>query len=151
MDPMFITTLPISNEKCGSQISWDILMLSPSNAELNPICHLLALLGAHPILHVSRIRVKHRRNKTNNAVDTFMLYYSLSQIHVSTLQGIHSTGWTVRGSNPGGRRDFMHPSRPALEPAQPPIPWVPGLFPGVKRLRRAVDHPPHLAPRLKKV
>ena len=28
------------------------------NAELNPICHLLALLGAHHILHVSRIRVK---------------------------------------------------------------------------------------------
>jgi len=27
------------------------------NAELHPICHLLALLGAHPILHVSRIRV----------------------------------------------------------------------------------------------
>jgi len=25
---------------------------------LNPICHLLALLGAHHILHVSRIRVK---------------------------------------------------------------------------------------------
>jgi hypothetical protein len=24
---------------------------------LNPICHLLALLGAHPILYVSRIRV----------------------------------------------------------------------------------------------
>jgi len=30
---------------------------NPLNAELNPICHLLALLGAHPILHVSRIRV----------------------------------------------------------------------------------------------
>ena len=28
------------------------------NAELNPICHLLALLGAHHIIHVSRIRVK---------------------------------------------------------------------------------------------
>jgi hypothetical protein len=27
-------------------------------AQLNPICHLLALLGAHHILHVSRIRVK---------------------------------------------------------------------------------------------
>jgi hypothetical protein len=27
------------------------------NAELNPICHFLALLGAHPILHISRIRV----------------------------------------------------------------------------------------------
>jgi len=32
------------------------------NAELNPICHLLALLGAHHILHVSRIRVKSGSN-----------------------------------------------------------------------------------------
>ena len=30
---------------------------NPLNAKLNPICHLLALLGAHPILHVSRVRV----------------------------------------------------------------------------------------------
>ena len=34
-----------------------LLTINPLNAELNPICHLLALLGAHPILHVSRIRV----------------------------------------------------------------------------------------------
>ena len=33
-------------------------MLTPLNAELNPICHLLALQGAHHILHVSRVRVK---------------------------------------------------------------------------------------------
>jgi hypothetical protein len=32
--------------------------LNPLNPELNPICHLLALLGAHHCLHVSRIRVK---------------------------------------------------------------------------------------------
>jgi hypothetical protein len=32
--------------------------INPSNAELNPICHLLALLGSHPILHVSRISFK---------------------------------------------------------------------------------------------
>jgi hypothetical protein len=32
--------------------------INPLNAKLNPICHLLTLLGAHPILHVSRIRVK---------------------------------------------------------------------------------------------
>ena len=31
---------------------------NPSNTELNPICYLLALLGAHHFLHVSRIRVK---------------------------------------------------------------------------------------------
>jgi hypothetical protein len=34
------------------------LAFNPLNAELNPICHLLALLGAHHILHVSGIRVK---------------------------------------------------------------------------------------------
>ena len=33
-------------------------MINPLNPELNPICHLLALLGAHHFLHVSRIRVK---------------------------------------------------------------------------------------------
>jgi hypothetical protein len=32
--------------------------VNPLNSELNPICHLLALLGAHHILHVSRVRVK---------------------------------------------------------------------------------------------
>jgi hypothetical protein len=34
------------------------LTFNPFNAELNPIYHLLALLGAHHILHVSRIKVK---------------------------------------------------------------------------------------------
>jgi hypothetical protein len=29
----------------------------PLNAELNPICHFLALLGAHLILYVSGVRV----------------------------------------------------------------------------------------------
>jgi len=32
--------------------------INPLNTKLNLICHLLALLGAHPILHVSKIRVK---------------------------------------------------------------------------------------------
>ena len=33
-------------------------LLNLSNADLNPICYLLALLGAHLILHVSGLRVK---------------------------------------------------------------------------------------------
>ena len=41
------------------QISTNI---NPLNAELNPICHLLALLGAHHIFHVSELRVNIHRN-----------------------------------------------------------------------------------------
>jgi hypothetical protein len=31
---------------------------NPLNAKLNPICHLLALLGAHHIFYISGLRVK---------------------------------------------------------------------------------------------
>ena len=34
-----------------------IWLFNPLNAELNPIRHLLALVGAHHIAHVSRVRV----------------------------------------------------------------------------------------------
>jgi hypothetical protein len=46
--------------KCTTQCStahFITTLFNPLNAELNPICHMLALLGAHHILHVSRIRV----------------------------------------------------------------------------------------------
>jgi len=41
--------------------TWETTILvsfNPLNAELKPICHLLALLGAHHIFHVSGLRVK---------------------------------------------------------------------------------------------
>jgi len=34
-----------------------VFYIKTLNAELNPICHLLALLGAHHILHLGTIRV----------------------------------------------------------------------------------------------
>jgi hypothetical protein len=37
----------------------NVLYFNASIAELNPICHLLALLGARHILHISRIRVNY--------------------------------------------------------------------------------------------
>ena len=37
--------------------TWHVV-INPLKPELNPICYLLALLGAHNFLHVSRIRVK---------------------------------------------------------------------------------------------
>ena len=43
-------------EHCSS--SCVEFMFNPLNAELNPICHLLALLGGATIVVVSRLRVK---------------------------------------------------------------------------------------------
>ena len=37
---------------------YSVAEINPLNAELNSICYLLALLGAHHFLHVSRIGVK---------------------------------------------------------------------------------------------
>jgi hypothetical protein len=42
-------------------------LINPLNAELNAMCHLLALL-AHHILHVSRIRIKPHEIKTQKEV-----------------------------------------------------------------------------------
>jgi hypothetical protein len=44
------------------------------NAELNPICHLLALLGAHHILHVGRLRF--------NPLCVFMAHYTVNNFIV---------------------------------------------------------------------
>ena len=68
----------------------------------------------------------------------FSLYSSLSIISVVTFRrcgpgssvGI-ATGYGLdgKGSNPGGDEIFR-PFRPALEPTQPPVKWVPGLSRG---------------------
>jgi len=48
--------------------------INPLNAELSPICHLLALLGAHHILHVSRMRVKMDVEEVNGRLWTGMIW-----------------------------------------------------------------------------
>ena len=45
--------------KCIVEIFTSNSKRNPLNTELNPICHLLALLGPPPILHISRIRDTH--------------------------------------------------------------------------------------------
>ena len=44
----------VENYITGRKIT---LSINPLNAELNPTCHLLALLRAHHIIHVSGVRV----------------------------------------------------------------------------------------------
>ena len=47
-----------------------------------------------------------------------------SSVGIATCYGLDSPGM-----NSGGERDFRHPSRPVLEPTQPPIQWEPVTFP----------------------
>jgi hypothetical protein len=44
-------------------------MVNPLNAELNPICHLLALLGGATIVVVSRLRVKGKKTLKKEGVE----------------------------------------------------------------------------------
>jgi hypothetical protein len=53
--------------------------INPLNDELNTICHLMALLGAHHILHVGRIRV-----------NVYIVYLSISNCYFNKfLYGIY--------------------------------------------------------------
>jgi len=48
----------ISNMDNTTPIHYSLQSFNHLNSELNPMCCLLALLGAHHFLHISRIRVK---------------------------------------------------------------------------------------------
>jgi len=52
-----VTTFP-TLPNLRKSVSPAMLYVNPLKAELNPVCHLLTLLGAHHILHISRIRFK---------------------------------------------------------------------------------------------
>jgi hypothetical protein len=55
------------------------LNINPLNADLNPICNLLALLGAHHILHLSGIRVNyHAENGMRKQDDAVLILYDLT-------------------------------------------------------------------------
>ena len=56
------------------------------NPELNPICHLLALLGAHHILHVSRIRAKIRNKFLNILCNSLFKIYNNISLYIN-IQG----------------------------------------------------------------
>jgi len=59
---LWVCVLTYTGGRGNTGISGNI-KINPLNAKLNPICHLLALLVAHHIFHVSGLRVKLQRNK----------------------------------------------------------------------------------------
>jgi len=59
--------------------------INPLNTKLNPICHLLALLGAHYIFHVSGLRV----NVLCKAAGTLRLnFITLVQVSLAQLMSL---------------------------------------------------------------
>jgi hypothetical protein len=50
------------------------LEVNPLNAKLNPICHFLALLGAHHILHISCVRVKVHLSVIGRIIDLLVRF-----------------------------------------------------------------------------
>ena len=55
---IFYLQRAVHSKKWQRGMSYIDIWFNPLNAELNSICHLLALLGVHHFLHVSTIRVK---------------------------------------------------------------------------------------------
>ena len=89
-------TAPLTSKRCILHIystNTGTEFFNPLKAELNPIFHLLALLGVHPILHVSRIRVKHGIYSPfffppQNAVCFIILMYLVPVLFTFYIQGV---------------------------------------------------------------
>jgi len=64
------------------------------NTELNPICHLLALLETHYILHVSRIRVKLQSTLSRSG--------DITQLRTTVFSAFHVGDALINHSNPSG-------------------------------------------------
>jgi len=73
--------------------------INPLNAELNPICYLLALLGAHHFLHVSRIRVKQIFIITKSVSKCCITIFILCIVKIKTVEAL-SYNRNVSGSIP---------------------------------------------------
>jgi hypothetical protein len=94
--------------------------INPLNAKLYPICHLLALLGAHHILHVSRVRVN---------LDTDSDKFNKMQICGFVGLGVSALafGTQVRGFKPGRNRRIFQSEKILSAPSfgSEVKPWVP--------------------------
>jgi len=60
---------------------YHLLWLNPLNAELNPTSHLLALLGAHHIFHVSGLRVKDTLHCSYTPLLCVFIMFAISKVY----------------------------------------------------------------------
>jgi len=65
------------------------------NAKLNPICHFLALLGAHHILHVSGVRVKGAGAIAFKLPDIFLRFEALTLCSQIITESSATNTWQI--------------------------------------------------------
>ena len=73
-------------------VEYGSLVLNPLNPELNLIFHLLALLGSHHILHVSRVRINVHFNPLNAKLNPICHLLALLGAH----HILHVSGLSVK-------------------------------------------------------
>jgi hypothetical protein len=72
---------------CSVFAKWpSVPVVNPLHAELHPICHLLALLGAHHIFHVSRIRINALNAELHPICHLLILLGAHHIFHVSRIR-----------------------------------------------------------------
>ena len=82
--PVLVGSLSVQQKR--REFAGTLCLLNPSNAQLNPIRHLLASLGARHLVHVSRVRVKQTKRLCNYAYmrRNYYKYYVCSPTRYTT-------------------------------------------------------------------
>ena len=74
------------------------------------------------------------------------MYIAVCAIHIRHRGRRLATGWRVRHANPGSKRRFVSFQIPSVQPSPEAHPasytMGTGIFPGVKRPERGIDHTP---------
>jgi len=102
-EPIRVRVYCKKDTSCITEKWWHQLCTNPWNVELNPISHLQALLGAHSILHVSRIMV----NKEMCIFHMFQLLCS-SPVYVNALRHFTSSVKTLAVTKQAERPQHTH-------------------------------------------